>query len=256
MIWRYACLAGFQMKYETMGEAPARRFYCYLEVITDYVPQTTAKYEINPVLLNITETKNVNNLQVHSGSFSVTHSVIGYWKVENLMKENKKKNIPRFFGFSDPYTYSYRTRGIMFTLPMPSLENSPDWRTSSFHACLHLILTAGRPLTGASSQEVNGVSIADTGQIILLDNVPGGNGASDLFRDRLVEILDRASRIVESCRCEMSRGCPRCIQSHSCGSRNSSLSKMGARSILTQVTQQSDVILSCPTHVESGTMFS
>jgi len=100
---------------------------------------------------------------------------------------------------------------------------------SAYHALEHVLISASRPIVGASDTDLSGVSYP-TGHIVIYDSHVGGNGASRLVFERLEEIEGMAEAIVGSCTCE--DGCPRCVFSPYCGNNNKYLSRRGALKVL------------------------
>ncbi len=133
-----------------------------------------------------------------------------------------------------PLSYTFRTRGFVFTSPYPEKMNYEDFFAGSFHALEHAIIETSDAITGGGSNAIGGISTSD-GYIFVYDATEGGNGMSKLLFSR----MDRAFRIsldvLENCDCKRVDGCPRCTYSYQCGNNNHPLNRIGAIDILKKI---------------------
>ncbi|MEB3817012.1 MAG: DEAD/DEAH box helicase [Desulfurococcales archaeon] len=133
--------------------------------------------------------------------------------------------------YQTPLEWRYRTLGIMLKYPDPGFEKLTD-AISAYHALEHVLISASKPVVGASDTDLGGISYP-TGHIVIYDSAPGGHGASKLVFERLEKVHEVARRILSQCTCE--DGCPRCVFSPYCGSGNRFLSRRGALKVLIAV---------------------
>jgi DEAD/DEAH box helicase domain-containing protein len=68
--------------------------------------------------------------------------------------------------------------------------------------------------------------------IYIYDAYRGGIGISEQLYFNLPELLNLSFKLIESCSCKSSNGCPACVMSPRCGSQNDPLDKAGAKFLL------------------------
>jgi len=169
----------------------------------------------------------------------IEKKVIGYVNVD--INNPTAKGKPALL--SQPVTYKFITKGIVFKAPTPdqTLQRYADQKEyalmSSYHATEHLMIEATNPITGGAAEDMGGISIGATGLIYIYDGAVGGNGATKALYDRFEEALKSALEIVEGCRCESETGCPRCTYSYRCGNNNEFLLKSGAIEVLKKMKE-------------------
>jgi DEAD/DEAH box helicase domain-containing protein len=98
-------------------------------------------------------------------------------------------------------------------------------------------------LTGGASQDIGGISLGDTGMIVIHDGSIGGNGASKSLFDKFELAINRAHSILIECPCENDDGCPRCTYSYRCGNNNEYLHKKAAIEVLTRIINREKTVL-------------
>ncbi|MCE4599742.1 MAG: DUF1998 domain-containing protein [Desulfurococcales archaeon] len=130
--------------------------------------------------------------------------------------------------YDEPISWDYWTKGVAVRYPNPGITDNV-MLLSSYHALEHAIISASKPVVGASDTDLGGVSYP-TGHIVIYDSTPGGNGASRLVFERMERIHDIAENILVKCDCE--DGCPKCVFSPYCGVNNRFLSRKGAYKVL------------------------
>ena len=133
-----------------------------------------------------------------------------------------------------PVSYSFRTRGFVFSAPYPDREDYDDFYAGSFHAFEHTLIETSDAITGGGSSVIGGISTPD-GYIFIYDGVEGGNGMSKLLYDRIDRALHISLAVLENCDCKRVDGCPRCTYSYQCGNNNQPLNRIGAMDILKKV---------------------
>ncbi len=158
-------------------------------------------------------------------NLEITISVYGY--VERSVFSREKKET---FYLDEPVSFSFNTKGFLFTCPMPEPEDYEDYYAGSFHALEHVIIEASDALTGGGSREMGGISTPD-GDIFVYDGTIGGSGMSKLLFRRLRRAFEIAYEILKSCECQRVDGCPRCTYSYQCGNNNQPLNRIGAMKV-------------------------
>ncbi|RLG80618.1 MAG: DEAD/DEAH box helicase, partial [Thermoprotei archaeon] len=138
------------------------------------------------------------------------------------------------YWFSSPITYAYDTKATLIKYP----EN-PEWglmeNAEAFHAIEHVLISAARPVCGASLGDMGGFSYP-SGDIVIYDAAPGGSGLARLLYERFEKAEEMAYEILRSCDCY--DGCPRCIYSPYCGNNNQVLSRRKSYLVLSEVLKK------------------
>ncbi len=173
-----------------------------------------------PEIVSVVSRRKVYGTDVLFAKLRITEVVHGY--VEKEIFTNRKIKEESI----DPISYTYETRGLVFTAPEPS-ENRKDL-AGTFHAIEHVLIESSNMLIGGGSEEIGGVSMGESGTIFIYDGAVGGNGISKLLYDRLEKAFERALNILKSCGCKREDGCPKCTYSYNCGNNNKPLYKPGA----------------------------
>jgi DEAD/DEAH box helicase domain-containing protein len=155
-------------------------------------------------------------------NLEITISVYGY--IERSIFSKEKKD---YFYLDEPISYSFPTKGFVFSAPFPEEEDYDDYYAGTFHALEHVLIEASDALTGGGSREMGGISTPD-GDIFVYDAVFGGSGLSKLLFNRLRRAFEVAYEILSKCECKRVDGCPRCTYSYQCGNNNQPLNRIGA----------------------------
>ncbi len=192
----------------------------YLKSISEENIKTEPLRFTIPEIVKVISQREVYGLDVMFAKLRITEIVHGY--IEKEIFTNKKIKEESI----DPISYTYETKGFVFTAPKPS-ENTENL-AGSFHALEHVLIESSNMLIGGGSEEIGGVSMGESGTIFIYDGAIGGNGVSKLLYDRLERAFERALNILKSCKCNREDGCPRCTYSYSCGNNNKPLYKPGA----------------------------
>ena len=135
--------------------------------------------------------------------------------------------------YEAPLKWSYWTKGVMTRYPTAKI-NSFTRLISGYHALEHVLISASKPVVGASDTDLGGISYP-TGHMVIYDSAPGGHGASRLIFERFERVENIALKILGGCTC--ADGCPRCVYSPYCGSGNKFLSRRSALKILSYTLQ-------------------
>ncbi|MEM1825252.1 MAG: DEAD/DEAH box helicase [Desulfurococcaceae archaeon] len=133
---------------------------------------------------------------------------------------------------NNPITYRFETKAVIVKYPLLFDNWGLIEYAEAFHAIEHSIISATRPVCGASIWDMGGISYPN-GRIVYYDGVVGGSGLSLLLFNRYEKAEDIAYEILSKCDCE--DGCPRCIYSPFCGNNNQILSRLKAFKILYSV---------------------
>ena len=152
----------------------------------------------------------------------VTISVFGYI-VKNVYT-GEKVGINYL---DEPVSYTFRTKGFLFSSPFPDYLDYEDFYAGSFHALEHVLIEASNSLTGGGSNYMGGISTPE-GDIFVYDATPGGNGLSKLLFSRLEKAFRVAYEVLNKCNCKRVDGCPKCTYSYQCGNNNQPLNRLGA----------------------------
>jgi DEAD/DEAH box helicase domain-containing protein len=101
----------------------------------------------------------------------------------------------------------------------------------SLHALEHASIALFPLFALCDRWDLGGVSTpfhpdAGMAAVFIYDGVPGGVGLARLAYDVYPELIRKVAEHLEACTCEI--GCPSCIHSPKCGSRNQPLDKGGA----------------------------
>ncbi len=184
---------------------------------------TKPMYTIEISDIQAVEERKTGPLRLVYGDVRVVVRVEGYY-----VKEEASGSVIAEREYDEPLTWEYWTKGVATVFPNPGIT-SPVALISAYHALEHTLISASRPVVGASDADLGGVSYP-SGHIVIYDSAPGGHGASLLVYERFERVMELAYDILAGCTCE--DGCPRCVFSPYCGSGNRYLSRKGALKVL------------------------
>ncbi len=184
---------------------------------------TKPLYDIDVAEVSGEESRLAGPVRLVYGDVHVVVSVKGY-----VIREELSGGLVSEVYYERPLTWDYWTKGVMLKYPLLDFD-TVEQGLSAYHALEHVLISASRPVVGASDTDLSGVSYP-TGHIVIYDSHVGGNGASRLVFERLEEVQVMAESIVGSCTCE--DGCPKCVFSPYCGNNNRFLSRKGALRVL------------------------
>ena len=220
----------------TIDEKTQRHFASIENIPNDYPFYTKSITEESPEILEIFEQKEIFGIHVRYCSLKIFKRVIGYANIEIGKEIRQGQKIY----LDEPITYTYSTKGFIFRVPRPvkTLEMIADKEkveVSGYHATEHVVIEGSSMLIGGASQDIGGISLGDTGIIVVHDGSIGGNGASKNLFDKFELAIRRAYTILTECPCENEDGCPRCTYSYRCGNNNEYLHKKAAIEIISRV---------------------
>lgn len=162
-------------------------------------------------------------------NLEITIVINGY--IQRNVFDREKKSIKYL---NDPVSYTFRTKGILFSAPFPEPRDYEDYYAGSFHALEHVLIEMTDVITGGGSREMGGISVPE-GDIFIYDATTGGSGLSKLLFKRLRRAFEMVYSILKDCECKRVDGCPRCTYSYQCGNNNQPLNRIGALNITEKV---------------------
>jgi DEAD/DEAH box helicase domain-containing protein len=226
----------YKVKKLILDEKTERNFADIDTIPIDYPYYTKPIREEYPEVIEIFEEKEIFGITLKYCSLNIYKKVLGYSNIEIGKEINQGKKV----FFNDPITYTYATKGFIFRVPSPKeilkmASEKEKIEASGYHATEHVLIEGSTMLTGGASQDIGGISLGDTGMIVIHDGSIGGNGASKSLFDKFELAITRAHSILIECPCENDDGCPRCTYSYRCGNNNEYLHKKAAIEVLTRI---------------------
>ena len=189
---------------------------------------TKPTYTVEVADIQPADERRVGPLRLVYGDVRIVVVVEGY-----VVREEYSGQVLAEREYDEPIRWEYWTKGVATVFPNPGITN-PVRLISAYHALEHTLISASRPVVGASDTDLGGVSYP-SGHIVVYDSAPGGHGASRLVFERFENVMDVAEDILRGCNCE--DGCPRCVFSPYCGSGNRFLSRTAALEVLRYVLE-------------------
>ncbi len=164
---------------------------------------------------------------VYSGRVRVREEFVGYQSLHagRTLAVNPLK-LP-------PHTYETDAMWITFPLEIPGIARAD--LLGGLHGAEHALIAMAPLVVLCDRDDLGGVSTTsqrDTQAptIILYDGITGGAGLTDVIFSAIDRVAQAAFKLVSGCPCE--NGCPSCIYSPRCGSRNRPLNKKAAIGVL------------------------
>ncbi len=203
-----------------------------VERVPDSYPYyTRALREERPTVRSIVERKKAFGIDVAYCELDIEKSVIGYVNY----RIGEEKPVEEHY-LESPVSYEFSTKGLVLMAPHPE-GLSEEEEMGSFHATEHVLIEGTNLVTGGVSKDMGGITMGNTGLIIIYDGSVGGNGASRALYDRLEAAIERARKMLKGCPCSSESGCPRCTYSYRCGNNNRYLNKLGAIRVLDMIVK-------------------
>ncbi|MGZ5546729.1 MAG: DEAD/DEAH box helicase [Nitrososphaeraceae archaeon] len=226
----------YKVKKLILDEESERNFADIDKIPMNYPYYTKSIMEEYPEVIEIFEEKEIFGIKLRYCSLNIFKKVLGYSNIEIGKEINQGKKV----FFTEPITYNYTTKGFIFKVPSPieilkMASEKEKVEVSGYHATEHVLIEGSSMLTGGASQDIGGISLGDTGMIVIHDGSIGGNGASKSLFDKFELAVKRAHSILIECTCENDNGCPRCTYSYRCGNNNEYLHKKAAIEVLTRI---------------------
>jgi DEAD/DEAH box helicase domain-containing protein len=176
--------------------------------------------------------KRFGRLDVSFSSLTVTQQTTGYQKIDERtgqMLAEEELDLP---------VRTWQTVGIVIDfdpglIPLDSVES-----LGALHALEHALVLPAPLLAGCDPRDIDSVWFAAAPEtlaprIVIFDVAPGGLGFSQALFAEFEELYKMARRLAEGCGCEF--GCPRCLLSPRCPSKNEPLNKKELLSLFGQI---------------------
>ena len=172
------------------------------------------------------------------GKVKVEHEYYSYKVIDTISQEiisrHPLENIP---------IIEFETQAVWFTIPFEfqkELELEGFDLGGTIHAIEHAMIAMAPALAQISRWDLGGVSIdfdpvKQQPVIYIYDAYRGGIGISEQLYFNLTELLNLSFKLIQSCSCKSSNGCPGCVMSPKCGSQNDPLDKEGALFLLSKL---------------------
>ena len=226
----------YKVKKLILDEESERNFADIDKIPMNYPYYTKSIMEEYPEVIESFEEKEIFGIKLRYCSLNIFKKVLGYSNIEIGKEINQGKKV----FLSEPITYNYTTKGFIFRVPSPieilkMASEKEKVEVSGYHATEHVLIEGSSMLTGGASQDIGGISLGDTGMIVIHDGSIGGNGASKSLFDKFELAVKRAHSILIECTCENDDGCPRCTYSYRCGNNNEYLHKKAAIEVLNRI---------------------
>ncbi|MCJ7636273.1 MAG: DEAD/DEAH box helicase [Nitrososphaeraceae archaeon] len=226
----------YKVKKLILDQESERNFAEIDKIPINYPYYTKSIMEEYPEVIESFEEKEIFGIKLRYCSLNIFKKVLGYSNIEIGKEINQGKKV----FFTEPITYNYTTKGFIFRVPSPieilkMASEKEKVEVSGYHATEHVLIEGSSMLTGGASQDIGGISLGDTGMIVIHDGSIGGNGASKSLFDKFELAVKRAHSILIECKCENDDGCPRCTYSYRCGNNNEYLHKKAAIEVLNRI---------------------
>ncbi|MDY3049016.1 MAG: DEAD/DEAH box helicase [Rothia sp. (in: high G+C Gram-positive bacteria)] len=203
---------------------------------------TQAKEVSDLALEGSSQQKQWGQVSFHYGPVKVSSQVINFQK--------KSLASHRSLGSEalDLPAQELRSQALYFSFPLSLVQEaglSAEQLPGALHAIEHAAIGLLPLLASCDRWDLGGLSRAfhpDTQQpsIFIYDTHPGGAGFSQKGFEDLESWLLATFRALLACDCE--RGCPSCVHSPQCGSRNEPLDKQGAVLLLGRILLEGSVL--------------
>ncbi|MET1160803.1 MAG: DEAD/DEAH box helicase [Thermoprotei archaeon] len=235
----------FGKPYESLGIDLEKRT-AYVKPLPEDTPYYTRPlYSVDLVDYHVLATRTTNRgIPLVYAHVKLSVSVEGY--VLRNYWEDEKRSIKQWF--REPITYAYTTKAVIAKYPPRSEWDLMD-NAEAFHAIEHTLISAARPVCGASLGDMGGFSYP-SGDIVIYDAAPGGSGLARLLYERFEKAEEIALEIMSKCDCE--DGCPRCIYSPYCGNNNQVLSRKKAVYVLSDIIRYGARVVEKPVEDRYG----
>ncbi len=227
-------------QYEVAGLDLERRTVLVKESDADWYTQYTSSEDVDILGLAPEERVEASSSRFQAGMarVRVTEKIVAYERRrvrdQSLLSEHKLDLPPRVF----------ETQALLLTVPekwrKTCLEYHLDFM-GGLHAAEHLLIASLPVHVLCDRWDLGGLSTLAHPQVtqpclFIYDGVPGGVGLAAKGREVLADWLATAREMVGRCDCE--EGCPSCIHSPKCGSRNQPLDKQACQMLLTAASRE------------------
>jgi DEAD/DEAH box helicase domain-containing protein len=207
----------YKVKALRLGKYP-RKGVAFVRRAKHYEFEKTSPFVIlKPKVIKFIERKKVLGVEVGYGKVQVLLFLRSYGIYSNAGRLLRTAEIDK------PIAYSFNTTGVIFKVPDLLSKNS------TIHGLTHVIQQTSKSI-GAKDTKVVGLS--PTGYILIYDDSSGGNGLSLMIYENFDTILHRTYDILNSCKCRLPFGCPKCMTMFFCPHNNKELEKGETKRIL------------------------
>jgi len=168
---------------------------------------------------------------LHYSILEITQKVLGYTKIafgDVAGQSYEELELPAI---------QFQSLGLQLDLPMELLLEQEDF-IASLHGLEHALMAVAPLFCGCDRNDIasawlsmDPVTLAPA--LYIYDAIPGGLGLTERLLGCLPDWTLEAHRLLATCDCD--NGCPRCLYSSRCESRNEVLSKNGALALLDQL---------------------
>jgi len=210
-----------------------------LRADVEFYTQSLKHTEITPLDIQAQEKTGTNkDIEKFYGKVKVEHEYYSYKVIDTISQEiisrHPLENIP---------IIEFESQAVWFAIPFEfqkELELEGFDLGGTIHAIEHAMIAMAPALAQISRWDLGGVSIdfdpvKQQPIIYIYDAYRGGIGISELLYFNLTELLNLSFKLIESCSCKSSNGCPACVMSPRCGNNNDPLDKEGALFLLSKL---------------------
>lgn len=131
----------------------------------------------------------------------------------------------------DSYNYDYCSKCVIFNFEDKIADYVEYERNiglelgSIVHTLSHVLYKSAKMIIHCGKDLINMENSIGMWKIIFVDNAINGNGLSELFFEKRIEIWERALKILKDCKCSKKEGCIKCTIDFDCALQNRSLIK-------------------------------
>ena len=205
----------------------------------DFYTQSLKHTDITP--LEVISEKSIGpnkDIEALFGNVKVEHEYYSYKTIDTLTQEIRSRH-----PLEDIPLIDFESQALWFLIPFEyqkQLELEGYDLGGTIHAIEHAMIAMAPSLAQISRWDLGGVSIdfdpvKQQPIIYIYDAYRGGIGISEALYYNLIELLKITYKLINSCSCKSSDGCPVCIMSPKCGNNNDPLDKNGALYLLKKI---------------------
>jgi len=210
-----------------------------LRADVEFYTQSLKHTEITPLEIQAQRKTGPNkDIEKFYGRVKVEHEYYSYKVIDTISQEiisrHPLENIP---------IIEFESQAVWFAIPFEfqkELELEGFDLGGTIHAIEHAMIAMAPALAQISRWDLGGVSIdfdpvKQQPVIYIYDAYRGGIGISEQLYFNLTELLNLSFKLIQSCSCKSSNGCPACVMSPKCGNNNDPLDKEGAILLLSKL---------------------